>query len=75
VHDGIEFEKRGVPAAVALTEPFQATGELTAKIAGVSGYPFVVMPHPVSRLDRSQLHARAEEFAGSLVALLTDPAR
>jgi hypothetical protein len=75
VHDGIEFEKRGVPAAVALTEPFQPTGELTAKIAGLAGYPFIVMPHPVSRLDRSQLHARAEEFAAPLVALLTDSTR
>jgi len=64
-----------VPAAVALTSPFQLTGELTAKIAGLSGYPFVVMPHPVSRLDRAQLRARAEEYATSLVALLTDSTR
>lgn len=75
MHDGIEFEKRGVPAAVALTEPFQATGELTAKIAGLSGYPFIVMPHPVSRLDRAELRARAEAYAGALVGLLTDPTR
>jgi hypothetical protein len=75
VHDGIQFEKRGVPAAVALTEPFLATGELTAKMAGLAGYPFIVIPHPISRLDRAQLHARAEEFAGALVALLTDPTR
>ncbi len=64
-----------MPAAVALTEPFQPTGELTAKIAGMGGYPFIVMPHPISRLDRAQLHARAEEFAAALVALLTDPTR
>ena len=75
MHDGIEFEKRGVPAAVALTDVFQATGELTAKMAGLADYPFIVMPHPIGRLDRAQLRARAEEYAGALVGLLTDPNR
>jgi hypothetical protein len=75
VHDGIEFEKRGRPAAVALTEPFQATGELTAKMAGIAGYPFILLPHPISRLDQTQLRHLAETYAPALVGLLTDPRR
>lgn len=64
-----------MPAAVAVTQPFQATAELTAKMAGLAGYPFTVMPHPIGRLDRAQLRALANEYAGVLVGLITDPER
>jgi hypothetical protein len=39
VLDAITFEKRGIPAAAVITEPFQSTAEAMAKLAGMTGYP------------------------------------
>jgi hypothetical protein len=54
-----------------LTEPFQATADLTARMAGMTGYPYAVIPHPISRLESDALRERAEAVAGRVVELLT----
>ena len=51
VHDTIEFEKRGIPAAVVITEAFQNAATFQFRSKGMDGHPFVVMPHPISNLS------------------------
>jgi len=70
LHDGIEFERAGRPAAPILTEPFVGTAETAARMAGLAGYPFVVIPHPISRLTREQLRVVAEGAAPEVYARL-----
>ena len=53
------MERSGLPAVVVLTDPFIGTAETAAKMAGLAGYPFVVIPHPISRKTPEQLRAVA----------------
>ena len=62
MHDGIQFEKQGVPAAVICTEPFITSGVAMAKIGGIPDYPFAVMDHPLGSLDQQTLKEKAREI-------------
>ena len=48
---GIWFEKRGIPAAVIITERFVPTAIRIAERAAMPGYPHAVVPHPVGSLS------------------------
>ena len=68
------FEKRGVPAAAILTEPFIATGKALAAIHRMPDYPFVVLPHPVTSLREEQVVERADWATDWVERLLVDKA-
>ena len=68
--DAISFEKRGIPAAVIITEPFVATAEAMARLAGMPEYPVAMIPHPVGSLHPDEVAARADAIAGRIAALL-----
>ena len=70
MHDGIEMEIRGIPAAVVCTEPFENMGRSTARIRGIPDYPFAVTGHPVGRLDGSGLEERVAEAIDPVQTLL-----
>ena len=65
------MEKRGIPAAVICSEPFLRTGQASAKAAGLTDYPFIVVPHPVGSLPEDGLRARAEVALPRVVELLS----
>ncbi len=68
--DAIFFEKRGIPAAVIVTEPFIPTALAIADLAGMSGYPHAVIPHPVGSLSPEEVCARADAVAARVETLL-----
>ena len=68
--DAIFFEKRGIPAAVVITEPFVPTAMGIAKLAGMPGYPYAVIPHPVGSLGAAEVRQRAEDVAAAVEAML-----
>jgi len=70
VLDAIFFEKRGIPAAVIVTEPFIPTALGIARMAGMPGYPHAVIPHPVGSLSLEEVSARADAVAARIEALL-----
>ena len=70
MHDAIEFEKRGVPAAVICTEPFITSAIAMSKIGGIPDYPFVVVPHPLCSLDQDELRKVAEKAAEDVIKIL-----
>ena len=70
--DAITFEKRGVPAAVIITEPFVPTAEEMARLAGMPGYPYAVLPHPVGSLRPAEVARRADAVAARVETLLLD---
>ena len=70
--DAITFEKRGIPAAVVITEPFVPTAEEMARLAGMPGYPYAVLPHPVGSLTPAEVARRADGVATRIEALLID---
>jgi hypothetical protein len=70
VLDAIFFEKRGIPAAVVITEPFVPTAVGIAKLAGMPTYPHAVIPHPVGSLSTAEVRQRAEDVAAAVEAML-----
>ena len=72
MHDGIQFEKRGLPAAVICTEPFVSSAVAMSKMGGIPEFPFAVVPHPLGSLDENSLRERAKEVIGDIVKILLD---
>lgn len=71
LYDAVMLEKRGVPATVLITEPFQSLiASLAAKL-GAPGYHTLSVSHPVWGKDDEQLRAVAEPILDTAVAQLT----
>ncbi len=68
--DAISFEKRGIPAAVVITEPFAATAQAMARMAGMAGYPYAAVPHPFGSLSAADVNARADKIVDRIEQLL-----
>ena len=71
--DGILLERRGVPAAVILTDVFGATGRAMAAAHGADAFDWTVTPHPISNQSPEELRAAARRVLGDVVTLLTGP--
>jgi len=62
VHDTIEFEKRGIPTAVIITQAFRNAAVFQFKSKGMEGHAYVEMPHPVSNLSAEDMRALTLSF-------------
>jgi hypothetical protein len=74
LHDGIELDRRGVPAAVICTEEFVASSRAQATICGNPLYPFAVVAHPIGSLTLPELQGRAAVALPQVIAILTGEA-
>ena len=70
MHDGIEVERRGKPAAVVCTEPFTDAAHEMARICGIPHYPFAVIRHPMGTATEDERRARAEAALPQIIAIL-----
>jgi hypothetical protein len=70
LHDGIEFEKRGIPAAVIVTAPFTETARASSAIAGLPDYRFATIPHGIQRLDVDEVQQIAIALADSVEGMI-----
>ena len=70
VHDTIEFEKRGIPAAVVITEAFRNAATFQFRSKGMDGHPFVVMPHPISNLSADEMHELTLQYVDEVASHL-----
>lgn len=71
VHDTVEFEKRGIPATVFLTQVFRNAAVHTFRTKGMDGHPLIELPHPVSNLASAEMRALTLRFVGQMVRQLT----
>lgn len=63
MHDAVEIERRGKPAAAVITDKFVVTARARAEVLGVPDYPMAVVAHPTCRLPDELVKARAEQAA------------
>jgi hypothetical protein len=56
-----------------MTERFVSAAELMARVLGMPGYPFAVIPHPVSSASDDDLRAMASITIAQLRRLLVVP--
>ena len=71
VHDTVEFEKRGIPATMFLTQVFRNAAQYQFRSKGMDGHPFIELPHPVSNLTRDEMRALTLRYVDQLVRQLT----
>ena len=70
VHDAIEFEKRGIPATVVITAAFRKAAEFQFRSNGMSGHPYIELPHPISNLGPDHIRALALRHVDEVVRQL-----
>jgi hypothetical protein len=71
VHDTVEFEKRGIPATVFLTQAFKNAAVYQFRSKGMDGHPYIELPHPVSNLTREEMRALTLNYVDQMVRQLT----
>jgi len=71
VHDTVEFEKRGIPATMFLTEAFKNAAVYQFRGKGMDGHPFIELPHPVSNLTPDEMRALTLRYVDQMVRQLT----
>lgn len=72
MHDGIQFERRGVPAVVLVTEPFVGAARAMAALDGLPQFPFLTLPHPTAELHAHEVRRAAQLLADQVAAILLD---
>ncbi|MBI3304140.1 MAG: hypothetical protein HYZ72_18915 [Deltaproteobacteria bacterium] len=70
MHDAISAEKAGILATAIITDRFTQTARVMAQVSGMPGYPFVVIPHPISNNSDAVLRTKAEDTVRQCVAIL-----
>ncbi len=70
MHDAISVEKVGIIATAIITDRFVPTAQAMAEVSGMSGFPFAVIPHPISNNDDAVLRAKAAAAVQQCVAIL-----
>ncbi len=71
VHDAVEFEKRGIPATVILTQIFRNAAAHQFKSQGMEGHPLIELPHPISNLSNDEMRILTLQYVDQLVRQLT----
>ena len=71
VHDTVEFEKRGIPATMFLTQAFKNAAVYQFRSKGMEGHPFIELPHPVSNLTHDEMRGLALKYVDQMVRQLT----
>ena len=69
--DTVLLAKRGIRTGLICTEPFAKTAEAIAEAHGAAGYPFAVLPHPVTSLSDGPRREQAREAARQLCRILS----
>ncbi len=71
VHDTMEFEKRGIPATVIITQAFRNAAVFQFKSKGMEGHPYVELPHPISNLKPEEMKELTLRFVDQAVKQIT----
>jgi hypothetical protein len=72
VHDTIEFEKRGIPATVIITQAFHNAALFQFQSKGMEGHAYIEMPHPVSNLSAGDMRALTLQYAAEVARQLKE---
>ncbi len=71
VHDTIEFEKRGIPATVIITQAFKNAAVFQFRGKGMEGHPYIEMPHPISNLKPEEMRELTLQYVDEAYGHIT----
>lgn len=60
MHDGIAFEKRGIPSATIISSEFVQPARTMARLLRMPDYRVAVVPHPIASLNEDATRQRAD---------------
>jgi hypothetical protein len=63
-------EKAGIAATAIITERFTQTAQAMAQISAMPGFPFAVIPHPISNNSDAVLREKAIAAVQQCVTIL-----
>ena len=64
------LERAGIPAVPVITSVFEGTANEMARLWGLAGFRFVMMPHPLASLAPEVVDERAGSLVTPIVTLL-----
>ncbi|MCA3104465.1 MAG: hypothetical protein IOD09_00305 [Rhodocyclaceae bacterium] len=70
MHDTVEFEKRGIPATVIITQAFRNACIFQFRSKGMAGHPYIELPHPISNMTEDEMRAATLAEVDALVKQL-----
>jgi hypothetical protein len=70
---GVEFEKRGIPATVIVTDIFEKRAHQLLQSLGYPHIPVIVTANPVCYLTEPETNQRIDQFLSGLVESLCTP--
>jgi len=70
MHDAILAEQAGIIATAIITDRFVPTAQMMAKVSGMPGHPFAVIPHPISNNSDAVLREKAADAVQQCARIL-----
>jgi len=70
VYDTVEFEKLGIPSTTIITSAFKKAADFQFRGKGMQGHPYVVLPHPVSNLQPTQMRELTLQYVDEVASHL-----
>ena len=70
MHDGITFERRGIAAAVVITEPFAGAARAMATFDGAPAFRWATLPHPTAELRGDAIETAAQLVVPAVEAIV-----
>ena len=71
MHDGVFFEKAGIPSAVFATTEFANAARAQADALGLTDFEVIHVEHPIQPLTQEEVRQRADAVYDQLIAKLT----
>lgn len=71
MHDGVSFEKAGIPVATFATTEFANAARAQADALGMPDYEVILVEHPIQPLTREEVYERADTVYDQLIEKLT----
>jgi len=71
-HWSVELEKRGIPVAYVVDEPFRADVDVSCRKEGMPALRRVHVPHPCDMIAADRMRQIAQQLAAALTQPLTD---
>ena len=71
MHDGVSFEKAGIPVATFATTEFANAARAQADALGMPDYEVILVEHPIQPLTQEEVYERADTVYEQLIEKLT----
>jgi hypothetical protein len=70
MHDAILAAQAGIRATAIITDRFVSTAQVMARVSGMPGHPFAVIPHPISNNSDADLREKAADAVQQCARIL-----